>query len=215
MTTIGLYIPTLGRAHRLEALLENVTASTSVEHTVIFVREEWDILTQAACDWLGCRVLVNRWDPSYSNSLQTAYEDATDEFFVAANDDFEFTRGWDENALAAIEGYDVVGLHDGNPGTRFSTISLNRRSYIETLSGVIDIPNRVQYPYRHNYGDTEFYFTAVHRGVFTTCPDSLVVHVHPDFGLGAVDDTYMKSRATVEDDYLTFLSRAHLWGGAT
>jgi hypothetical protein len=86
-----------------------------------------------------------------------------------------------------------------------------RRSYIVEQSGVIDMPGRVNFPYRHNFVDTEFHATAAARGVFAAAPDALILHKHPDFGWAAEDDTYRKSRAVFHLDAATFESRRPLW----
>ena len=111
-----------------------------------------------------------------------------------------------------LPGASVVALNDGS-GTpnRMQTIALVRREYIKRESGVIDMPNRVFYPYRHNYVDTEFYCTALARGALVECPDSVVVHRHPDWGHAQDDATYQRGQETLSEDRETFSARAHLW----
>lgn len=210
---IGIYVPTLGRPHALQRVVDNIAATTVTPHQVVFVTEKHDRPSFEAAERTGATVLENEYEPSYSNSLQTAYEQVPTPFFIGANDDFDFQAGWDVAALAAWQqpGVRVVGLHDGNPQCRFSTISLIERAYIVEQSGVIDMPNRVNYPYKHNYVDTEFYCTAVSRDVFAPAPKSQIFHMHPDFGHAQFDKTYMKSRASFSEDATTFESRRHLW----
>lgn len=209
---IGIYIPTLGRPHALQRVVDNIAASTVTPCRVVFVTEKTDLDSTLAAEATGAAVMVNEYDGSYSNSIQTAYERDDSPGFIAANDDFDFQPGWDVAARETMrEGAQVVGIHDGYQGCQFTTICLVDRRYIVEQSGVIDIPNRVQYPYRHNYGDTEFHATAVRRGVFRACPGSMILHRHPDFGHAEQDTTYRKSQATAGEDAVTFASRAHLW----
>jgi hypothetical protein len=212
---IALYIPTLGRKHVLRRVVDNIHEATTLPHRIIFVCENHDQDSIDEARKWGDRTLVNHEEPSYSNSLQTAYEADDAPFFIGANDDFDFKPGWDVEAMKVMEtpGVQVVGIFDGNPSCNFSTISLIDRSYIEVHSGVVDMPNRVNFTYRHNYVDTEFYCTAVSRGVFAPAPKSQIFHMHPDFGHGRFDKTYMKSRASFSDDAQTFESRRHLWTG--
>jgi hypothetical protein len=212
---ISVYIPTLGRKHKLRQLVQNIREATTLDHKVIFVCENHDQESIDEARKWGDKTYVNHGEPSYSNSLQTAYEADDAPYFIGANDDFDFRPGWDVEAMKVMEtpGVQVVGLFDGNPSCNYSTISLVERAYIEVHSGVIDMPGRVNYPYKHNYVDTEFYCTAVHRGVFAPAPDSWVLHIHPDFGHGQYDKTYMKSRASFSEDAQTFVSRRHLWTG--
>lgn len=210
---LGIYVPTLGRPHVLQRVVDNITATTVTPHTVVFVTEKHDPESFAAAEATGATVIENAYEPSYSNALQTAYEQVPTKFFVGANDDFDFQAGWDSAALMAWQqpGIHVVGLNDGSPNCHFTTISLVERRYIEEQSGVIDMPNRVNYPYKHNYVDTEFFLTAVKRGVFTAAPSSMVLHRHPDFGHATIDDTYRKSQASSIEDGETFASRRHLF----
>lgn len=210
---IGVYVPTLGRPERLQQVADNIHAATSIRHRIIFVVEDHDVASLEAGRLTGERTLVNHDEPSYSNALQTAYEDDDCPYFIGGNDDFDFSVGWDVAAMQVMSqpGVQVVGIYDGNPSCEYSTISLVDRKYIEEQSGVIDMPGRVNYPYKHNYVDTEFFLTARKRGVFAKAPESIIIHRHPDFGHGSLDRTYMKSRNSMGQDAETFQSRAHLW----
>lgn len=207
-------MPTLGRPASLQRVVDNIAEVTTTPYRIVFVCECDDPASYEAAEATGAAVLYNQGDPSYANSLQTAYENDDSPLFVAANDDFNFRPGWDTESLAVMRSEPwvrVVGLNDGNPSCNFSTIALVDRRYIVEQSGVIDMPGRVFYPYKHNYVDTEFFCTAVKRGVFKPAREALIVHHHPDFGFCAYDQTYMKSRASFSQDAAKFESRRHLW----
>lgn len=210
---IGIYVPTLGRPHKLQALVDNIHQATRTPHGIVFVTERDDPESLRAALATGANAIVNRYEPSYSNALQTAYETFNHPYFVGANDDFDFQPGWDVEALSVMRapGVMVVGIDDGGPSCDYSTISLIDRRYIDEQSGVADMPRRVNYPYKHNYADTEFFHTAVSRGVFKAATRSVIKHRHPDFGGVDLDDTYRKSQASLSEDGATFNSRAHLW----
>lgn len=211
--TIGIYVPSFGRAKKLREVAEHIRANTEVPHRIVFACEQSDQESIDEARRWGDLTVVNHDEPSYSNSLQVAYETDDCPFFIGANDDFDFQPLWDVEALTVMAepGIQVVGIHDGNPSCNFSTIALVDRNYIEVHSGVIDMERRVNYPYRHNYVDTEFYCTAVHRGVFAPATKARIVHRHPDFGHGQYDKTYNKNRAMFSQDAETFESRRHLW----
>jgi hypothetical protein len=109
----------------------------------------------------------------------------------------------------------VIGLSDGNPGTNYWTICMIRRSYIQDRSGVVDMPNRVFFPYNHNFQDTEFTATAIARGVWRKSEGKCIEHHHPGlaqyFGPVEYDKTYHKNDDTVALDHQTYLARRHLW----
>lgn len=220
---IGIFVPTLSRPRALQRVANNVTATSTYPCTLAFIveKDDDDSYTEAirvATDNREkikprIRVLVNKFYPSYSNAIQTAYTELDNPYFVCANDDFEFTFGWDVEAMKVMDetGAGVVGIDDGAPTCIYSTIALIRRSYIEEKSGVIDMPGRVLYPYKHNYVDTELYQTALCRGDFHAAPKALIKHIHPDWGHVPMDSTYMKTRASLSEDGHKFNERAHLW----
>ncbi len=215
---IAVYVPTLRRPSRLQPLVDNIRAASTVETNIVFVTEPGDTESHEAALATGCWALRNKFpEASYSNALQTAYESPVGRqpYFIGANDDFDFQPGWDTAALDLIDKHEgfikVVGINDGNDGCVYTTISLVMRSYIETQSGVIDMPNRVNYPYKHNYVDTEFAATAKKRCVFAPCPESVIIHRHPDWGYGDLDPVYLKNKDSSSADGATFSERARLW----
>jgi hypothetical protein len=174
------------------------------------VVEHTDAESLKAAKTTGATVVVHEGEPSYANAFQAGYEQSSDEFFVNGNDDFHFQRGWDVAALRAMTPeVNVVGINDGYHGT--DAIMLVRRSYVEDLSGVVDMPNRVFYPYKHNFVDTELRETATARGCYRPCSESVIRHAHPDFDAGSMDATYEKSRAQFGVDAETFHERRKLW----
>jgi hypothetical protein len=109
----------------------------------------------------------------------------------------------------------VLGAHDGNEHATFMTISFIRRRYIEEMSGVIDMPSRVFYPYKHNFQDTEFSQTAQHRGVWDRCNTPCIDHMNPGLPKWKdkqIDETYEKNNSFIAEDSNTYSSRTHLWG---
>lgn len=212
---IGVYCPTRGRPDSLHRFVENLRQVSRTPVDPVFVVERFDVESRDAGLAAGAVVCFNRFEPSYSNAIQSAFDSFTHRLFLYANDDFEFTPGWDTQALAVMNtpgsGVSVVGISDG-ASLRCDTIHLIRRSYIEQRGGTVDMgPGRVLFPYRHNYVDTEFHHTAVKRGVYRAAPLSVINHRHPDFGFAADDDTYRRNRLSIGVDAETFRSREHLW----
>lgn len=209
---IDIFCPTLGRPRSIERLWRNVSEATRSPHRLIFICEAHDEESWEAAQAVGAEIVRNVYEPSYSNSIQTAYERSSNPYFLAANDDFDFQPGWDLPALEAIKSAQVVALNDGSDSpNHMQTIALVRREYVERHSGVIDMPRRVFYPYSHNYVDTEFYYTAKARGMLIECPESVVVHRHPDWGHAQDDETYRLGQRSLSEDGATFNARAHLW----
>lgn len=219
MNKLAIYCPTYKRSKALQAVADNIAATTKTPYTLYFGLEPEDTETIEAARATGAQVIINAGNPGYSDTLQTMYEQSDEPFFFPANDDFTFLSGWELGALGMLEEQSdlmVVGLSDGNPSTNYSTINIVRRSYIETASGVIDMPNRVLYPYHHNFSDTEFHATAIKRNVWDKWEGPAIIHEHPGFAAMRgktpwTDETYDKNNATAPRDAEIFTSRKHLF----
>lgn len=216
---IDIYLPTYHRPEVLAAVAKNIEQTTKNPFRLYFGVERDDKGSYNAAKATGHQVRYNKYAPGYSGTAQTLYEAGHAQFYFLANDDFVFLPNWDEYAVMHMHWTPdvmVIGLHDGNPDTNYWTISLVRRLYIERQSGVSDMPKTVLYPYKHNFSDTEFTETAIHRGVWTHSTLPCIEHHHPSlvhvYGEPPKDDpTYQKNNATFKDDLETYLSRTHLW----
>ncbi len=214
---LGIYLPTYKRLHKMKVVADNIKAATRSKYKLYFGLEPDDTDSIAEAEKWGFNYVVNNDKPSYSNALQALYEATDEPIFFWANDDFKFLDGWDVEPLNMLEANPkimVLGVHDGNPKTSFRTISFIRRSYIEEQSGVIDMPNRVLYPYHHNYVDDELTDTAKARQVWESCPAPCIEHQHHSFkwlGDFEYDETYKKNDAGFNEDTLLYTNRMHLW----
>lgn len=210
---IDILVPTYKRARELERLKKNVADNTKNPYMLWFGIESDDAASLAEVIKLDVNYRTNSYPPGYSGTIQTLYEISGAEFIIHANDDFEFHKDWDVVPLSMFQdpALMVVGLKQTEGDVHGSAISLFRRKYIEEMSGVVDMPNRVFYPYNHNYVDTEFTETAQSRGVWSQCEPRVITHLHPGFTGLPADETYNKNAATSELDRLTYLNRRHLW----
>lgn len=217
MSRIGIYLPTYHRPESLQKVYQNIVETTFNPIAIFFGVELEDEASQKAVHKLGvmAHLVVNLFEPGYSNTIQSIYEqDKYSEFFIHANDDFEFTQGWDIGPIDMFMDQPklmVVGLRQREQDRDGSAICMVRKSYIKDQSGVIDVPNRVFYPYNHNYQDTEFTQTAQSRGVWAKYDPLVIHHRHPGFINAEKDEVYKKNDATAEVDQRTFEKRRHLW----
>lgn len=214
----GIYLPTLKRPHRLEEVVKNIEAATIQPYKLYFGVEPEDEASIKELERLGQTIVVNKGQPGLPDTLQTIYEASDEPIFLWANDDFHFLDGWDVAPLKMFEDFPdigVLGVHDGNPDTNFSAISMIRRSYIEEQSGVVDMPNRVLYPYHHNFADTELTMTAQRRNAWDKCTAPCIRHLHPSFMFfedrRVHDEVYRKNDLTMPKDLETFHSRKPLF----
>lgn len=210
---VVILVPVLARPHRVARLLENIAGATPQPHRVLFLCDPGDQAEQDAIRVAGGEMLTP--GGSYAQKINRGAA-ATDEplLFLAA-DDLRFHDGWLPAAAALIsDQVSVVGTNDlGNRRVlagEHSTHSLVARCYLER--GTIDETGKLLHEgYRHNFCDTEFIQTARARGAYAHAPDSIVEHLHPDWGKADRDRTYAKGRATFRVDRRTFARRSRLW----
>lgn len=212
---LAIWLPTYKRPHTLQKVATNIEQTTKNPFKLYFGVEPEDKESYEAAKATGHSVVVNKYSGGYSNTIQTMYEESSGPFAFHANDDFEFLPNWDEVPISMFENEKVmvVGCRQRPDNDNKSAICFIRRKYIEEQSGVVDMPNRVFYPYNHNYQDTEFTETAQSRGVWAGCDAPCINHKHPGFIGGSKDATYLKNDATVNLDKQTFDSRKQrgLW----
>lgn len=211
--TLGILLPTYKRPNSLQRVATNIEQATKNSFTLYFGLEPEDTEGIKAAKATGHKVVINPGRMGYSDTIQACYEASTEPFLFHANDDFTFLPNWDEVPIAMFDSdwVQVVGVKQNEADRSMSAICLFRRKYIEEQSGVVDMPNRVFYPYYHNYQDTEFTQTAQHRNVWAGCDSPCIDHAHPGFTGAAKDETYLKNDRTIGDDEKTFNSRKHLW----
>jgi len=206
---LGLYCPTYKRPDKLQEVATNIEQATKTPYKLYWGVEPEDTETIKAAKATGHEVVINKGKQGYSDTIQTIYEQADEPIFFHCNDDFYFPDGWDIKPIEYLEEHPevmVLGAHDGYETTNYWTISFIRRKYIEEQSGVIDIPNRVFYPYNHNFQDTEFSKTAVARGVWDKLEVPCIEHRRT-----GDDETYQKNAATYEADSILFNKRERLF----
>jgi hypothetical protein len=210
--TIDIWLPTYHRSGKLATVAKNIEKTTKNNFVLYFGVEPDDDASWVAALRTGHQVVYNSYAPGYAGAVQTMYEVSKSPFWIHANDDFEFLPDWDVVPLSMFDAPHimVVGVREQEHSS-FSAVFMARRSYIEKMSGVIGMPNRVLYPYHHNYVDTEFTETAKARGVWAKCDAPCILHKHPGIIGGDKDETYRKNDATVAQDEETFHSREHLW----
>ena len=209
---IDIWLPTYHRPDRLAAVARNIEQTTKSDYILYFGVEPEDAVSWEAARATGHQVVDNKYELGYAGTIQSMYEVSSSPFWIHVNDDFEFLPGWDVVPLSMFDtpSVMVVGVSE-QENSGLSAVSMARRSYIEKLSGVIGMPNRVFYPYNHNYVDTEFTETAKARGVWAGCNAPCILHKHPGIIGGDKDAIYLKNDATVGIDEQTYRGREHLW----
>lgn len=214
--TIAILVPVLGRSQQIKPLLESIHATTGVEHRVIFVCSPGDEATKV-CKKTGEETVVVPWEPGradFARKINLVFPRVSEPWVFQGATDLKFHPQWAERALHVAEAsrIGVVGTNDlGNPSVvrgKHSTHILFSRDYIERFGGTYDNTGIVfSEEYDHQFVDTEFIQTAILRRQFQPCLRSVVEHLHPHWGKGEMDDTYVKSEREFREDAKIFNNR--------
>lgn len=220
---IDILVPVLGRPQRAQPLVDNIEATTTVEHRIVFLCSHRDESGQIeACDATGnlC-FIVDGPDPGdYARKINFGVGTSANPFLFAAADDLEFTAGWDHAILAEAErtGAGMVGCDDdANPMVkkgRHSTHSLFRRDYIDRVGGTFfDGPGIVYHEgYDHQCVDNEAVKAAQDRGEWAFARRAVVRHHHPLYSRTVrMDATYERGLRRGREDIALYQDRLRRW----
>lgn len=217
---IAILVPVLRRPHNVQPFMESISV-TEAEHEVYFICSPNDHEEIRECEQSGANVLVVSYKPlggDFARKINHAFAETSEDWLFQAADDVRFRIGWDKQALAAAARYraHVIGTNDlGNPLVirgKTSTHTLFSRDYIEAYgNGTVDGTGKVFCElYDHQYVDSEFIQTAKMRKQFVFAKNSVVEHLHPHWGKGEMDQTYVKATRRTAKDMELFKERLTL-----
>lgn len=214
---IVVVAPTLGRPWTLAPLLASLDATAPGCH-IIFGVTPGDEAAVAELERLGQETFDVEYQPvgDYARKINTGYRLSDEPLIFTAATDLRFHPGWWQAATARLApGIGVVGTNDlGNTAVLagvHSTHSLVTRDYADTY-GTVDGPGAVMAEcYPHEWVDTEFVETAMHRGAWAMAQDSIVEHLHPNWGKAATDSGYLAEAARTAAGRPIFDARRPRW----
>lgn len=224
---VAVLVPVLNRPKAVKPLLDSLTATaTTIGCDAWFLCSPGDRAEIRAIMAEGANHLEVEWGPGpgdYARKINYGFRYLRSQyrntygFYLFGADDLRFHPGWVESAVAQNHRRDACVMGTNDLGNRrvlagaHSTHPLVHRDYWEC--GTIDEQGKVLHEgYDHQYTDDEFIQTAIWRDTYQHCQDSVVEHMHPDWGKGAVDDTYKKGKARGADDRALYESRKAQWG---
>ena len=212
---VAVLIPTLGRPNKISAIVSNII-DTAPEATAYFIVEPDDPETVLAVDETdGANLIVNARCRTYAGAINTGLLQTSEPLLFVSADDFVYHANWLEPLVELSKTYGMVGSNDLHNSEvlrgEMATSFLVRRDY--ALTGCIDLPGLLLHEgYNHNFVDTEAVGYARSRGEFVHCAESHVEHLHPIWGKGTYDETYLKGSNLIQKDYTLYHNRKHLWG---
>lgn len=212
---VAVLIPTLGRAHKVAGIVENLrtTAPAAVPY---FIVESHDKDTINAVAVVDGNLIVNDRVSTYAGAINCGLLNTYECLLYVSADDFVYRENWLDPLINLSRSYGVVGSNDlHNQDVKdgvMATSFLIRRDYAYTAC--VDAPGLMLHEgYTHNYVDTEVIGYARSRGEFISCASSEVEHMHPLWGLAPSDDTYAKGLKDHAADGALFQRRRTMWAG--
>lgn len=212
-----IIIPMLGRAHRVEPLLESIHATCTAR--ILFAVTPGDQAVLAALDDAGAERITVPREPrgDFQRKINLGIAATSEPYIFTGADDLRFHAGWFERAMARMSRrrVGVVGTNDlcnqrvirGEHATHM----LVSRDYVERF-GTIDEPGKFFHEgYPHEMCDDEAVATAKRRRAFAFAGDSHVEHLHPMVGKAPMDDLYAAQGRRIQEGRLLFIRRRHLW----
>lgn len=132
---------------------------------------------------------------------------ARGDFFLLGADDIRFKPGWFEAAMAemrALDCFGMVGFNDESPNARGrgTHYLVSRRYAVERWGGVMVCPH-----YDHNYTDWEAEQRARLDGAYRWAEQARVEHEHYDWNKNLWDETYARTKATMNEDQALYSRR--------
>lgn len=212
----AILIPVLGRAHRVQPLVENIRETTPEPHEILFVCDPQDRATQDEIAKTGCRMISP--GGSYAHKINAGVRATDPPFLAFFADDLVPQQGWLTAALAAmVNDVQVVGLNDMIPRPdrpEHATHFVITREAAE-LPCIDGKPGPMCEQYRHAGPDDELVGTAKKRGLYVYAEEACVRHDHPALGPNVggtqMDATYDKGMACWPQDRRTLRIRRRLW----
>jgi hypothetical protein len=206
----------LGRPQWVKPLVDSIRRTCDA--AILFLLSPGDTSVLTAVDGMGCDHLIVPKLPlgDYARKINTGYRATSEPLLFLGAGDLLFHPGWLEAAKAKLApGVGVVGTNDmGSPRVMagdHSTHSLVTREYVRDF-GLIDGPGLVLYEgYAHEFVDDELVGTAKMRSAWAFAPDSLVEHLHPDWGKGDRDEIHLQQQRRMRISRATFMRRRRQW----
>lgn len=214
MTDLAILIPVLGRPHHIEPLLASIHDTCDADVFFGVTGSDEDLL--AATDGMNRVVVPGPFPGDYARKINLMAGQCDHGLLFLGASDIKFHPGWYEAATAKLtEGIGVVGTNDlGSRRVmqgRHSTHSLVTRDYMVEF-GTIDEPGKILHEgYIHEFVDDELVETAKHRNAWAMAKNSIVEHLHPNWGKAPSDALYEDQRRRMRAGRVLFNQRRPLW----
>lgn len=220
MVKVAILIPVLRRPQNIKPLAESVETNTS-DYELFFIASPGDEKEIEELDrqnqYFGIMKDSYENNGDYARKINAGFGEIKAEWYFLGADDIRFHTNWFESAMVTYEKTQacVIGTNDlGSPvviNGSHSTHSLVLGEYV-TECGTIDEPGKILHEgYPHEYVDTEFVETAKCRLAWAFSKNSVVEHLHPNWGKGTTDSLYAAQPKRMQKGKLLYERRKKLW----
>lgn len=219
MADVAILIPTLGRPHLIDQLVNSIYETTDRARPV-FICNKHDNDVIDKINTFNEQIIYVKTKPGckgdYARKINTGFKNTSEPLLFLGATDLIFKPWWLEAAEKHLgNGIHVVGTNDlGNSEViagRHATHFLVTREYGQQY-GTIDRPNTLLCEeYWHEFVDNEFLETAKYRNAYAMALDSKVEHAHPFFGKGVWDGAYRNWKKRTIYGAQVFERRKALW----
>lgn len=216
---IAILVPVLHRPQNIGPLLRSLQTSV-LPYRLLFLCSPHDREQQQALKAAAQEYSVVPWDPGpadWAKKLEHGRGLTSEPLMLLAADDLRFHQGWDVELRNAWRDFDVGVLGTQDLGNRLviqgqhSTHPCVVRDYAD-CHGTIDDPKLMLHQgYDHQYCDNELCETAMSRGCWKFLHACVIEHLHPSWGKGTGDSTYLKGNRHWQRDLKLFKRRKRLW----
>ena len=220
MADLAIIIPVLQRPQNAAKVYASVLAATP-DAEILFVcspgdRTEIEAVKATGANFIVTERRILRGD--YPAKINLGYKMTTAPWIFTGADDLAFHPGWFAHALeSALGGAKVIGTNDlGNPRVlagEHATHFLVARDYADDPGGAWGMPGTILCPYYwHERCDDELREVAQVRGVYTHAANSIVEHLHPNWGKAPTDSVYKTNQAArFKAGRELYARRSRLW----
>lgn len=216
---ISFLCPSWKRAYRIPIIYNYLKECSGHKNKIYFLVEQNDYesvdVSNSCMEATTVICTENKSTMAYKSGLEACLEDGNP-YIVMIHDLTSIEPGAFDEALGLMDrekGVHVIGLDvvypDKSPMPE-GTLYMVRKEYIKTQSCVVDEPCAIlNTKYGHYYSDTEFYYTAINRGVYKRVNSNKIRMI--DDG-GSSRNTRMAMKY-LEDDKALYESRRGLFRG--
>jgi glycosyltransferase involved in cell wall biosynthesis len=189
--SLAVVVPTLDRSHALRPLLEAFRQTTDDFRLVFVLRPDDEGSWEAVEELAAPDVVAMECEGRYAACVNLAARATDEDFLLIGADDIRPHERWFEAARAKMSSaVGFVSTNDlGSEDVMAGTVAshpLVARWYATEVGDLFDEA------YFHNGGIGDASEVAKQRGAFAYAPDSIVEHLHPNYGKAEVDETYRR-----------------------